>query len=77
MLGFSIWNTNMVLEAKALSRATPIVTSCGAPCRLTMPIVKGRHACDTLPDTFNIGEFKSDKRIKTIKHIYNESANII
>ena len=31
MLAFSTWNTNIVLDAKAVSRATPIVTSRGAP----------------------------------------------
>ena len=33
-------------------------------CRLTMPIVKGRYACDALPYTFDIGENKSVKKNK-------------
>ena len=31
MLVFSILNTNMALEVRAVSRATPIVSSRGAP----------------------------------------------
>ena len=49
-----------VLEARAVSRASPFVTSRGAPwrrdCRLTMPVGKGR--CDALPHAFHIGVFK-------------------
>ena len=76
MLVFSIWNTNMVLEGRAVSRATPIVSSRGAlndgNCHLTMPVSKGRCARDALPHTFVIGVFKTVKKnSNTIKHIYN------
>ena len=51
-----------MLEARAVSRAPPIVTSLGAP----------------LPHAFHIGVFKFVKTISTaIKHICKESANII
>ena len=43
-----------------------------------MPVAKGCSTRDALPHTFDIGVFKSVKRNSaTIKHIYNESANII
>ena len=58
----------MWLKARAISRATPIVTCRGAPC----------CACDAQPHILNIGMFKSGKKYSTaIKHIYNESANKI
>ena len=71
-----------MLEARAGSRATPIVTSRGTPydgnCRLTMPVGKGRCARDALPHAYHIGVFKFVFGISTaIKHIYKESANII
>ena len=50
-----------VLEARAVSRAPAIVTSRGAPCRLTIPVVKGRCAREALPHAFNIGVFKHGK----------------
>ena len=44
-------------------------------CHLT---VKGRCVRDALRRTFNISVFKSNKKnFAAIKHIYNESANII
>ena len=47
-------------------------------CRLTIPVVKGRCAPDTLPHAFHIGVFEFVQTISTaIKHIYKESANII
>ena len=64
-----------------LARVPPIVTLRDAlndgNCRLKMP-VHGRVARDTLPHTFNIGVFKCSKsNSTTIKHIYDESANLI
>ena len=47
-------------------------------CRLTMPIVKGHCARYTVPRTFDISVLNSGKNNSTtIKHIYNESANLI
>ena len=47
-------------------------------CRLTIPSIKGRCACDMLPHSFDIGRFKSGKNNSTtIKHIHNESAKLI
>ena len=47
-------------------------------CHLTIPVVKGRCACDALPHVFHIGVLKFVKTISTaIKHIYKEYANII
>ena len=47
-------------------------------CHLIIPVVKRRCPLDALPDTFDIGVFKSlQNNSTTIKHIYNESANII
>ena len=47
-------------------------------CHLTMPVIKGRCACNALSNKLNIGEFKSIKNnFITIKHIQNESVNII
>ena len=72
----------MLLEAKAASRATPIVTlrhvvPLEGNCRLTMPVVKRRYAPYALPHTFDIGVFRSIRNNSpTIKHTYNESANI-
>ena len=64
-----------MLEARAVSRAPPFVTSRGAlndgNCRLTMPVGKGRCARDALPQAFHIGVFKFVFTISTaIKHIY-------
>ena len=43
-----------------------------------MPIIKGRCTHDGLPHTLDISEFKSiEKNSTRVKHIYNESANII
>ena len=65
----------MVLEAIAISCAISIVMSRGP---LTIPVIKGRCTCDTLLHTFNISVFNSIKNnLTTIKHIWNESANII
>ena len=62
----------MVLQARAVSRATPIVTSRGAP------KLKGRCARDALPHTYDIGVFKTVKKNSTIiKYIYNLSENIV
>ena len=71
-----------MLEVRAVSRATPIITSRGAlddrNCRLTIPVVKGRCARDALPHAFHIGVFKVVKTISTtMKHIYKESSNMI
>ena len=68
-----------VLEARAVSRAPPFVTSRNdGNCRLTMPVGKGRCARDALPHAFHIGVFKFVFTISTaIKHIYKESAHII
>ena len=47
-------------------------------CLLTIPVIKGRCAHDVLPHTFNITMLKSIKKNSaTIKHLYNESVNII
>ena len=47
-------------------------------CPLIMPIIKGCCASDALPHTFNIGMLESlEKNSATIKHIDNESTNII
>ena len=41
-------------------------------------LILKRYACDVLPLTFNISVFKSsENNSTTVKHIYNESANII
>ena len=62
----------------AVSRASPIVTSRGAPAHLTIPLVKRRYARDALLHTCNIGVFTSAKKHSaTIKHIYDESVNTI
>ena len=70
-----------MLEARDVSRATPIVTSRGAlndgNCRLTIPVVKGRCARDALPQAFHIGVFQFVKTISTaIKEYLKEFANI-
>ena len=45
-------------------------------CRLTIPVVKGRCACEALSHAFNIGVFKYGKsNPTTIKHIDSESEN--
>ena len=69
----------MLLIARAISRATPIVPQRSAPfCRLTTPVVKGRCARDALPHTFNMGVCLNPlNNSVTIEHIYDESANII
>ena len=74
MLVFSAQNTNFVPEARAVSRATTIVTSRAAlnngDCRLTMPVVKGRCDRDALPLSLNIDVFETAKNISTTtKHI--------
>ena len=67
-----------VLEARAVSRAPPIVYVTWCPlndgnCRLIIPIVNGRYAREALPHAFNIGGFEYGKSNHTkIKHIYNE-----
>ena len=66
----------MLLEARAVSHATPITTSRAAPCRFTMSVGNERCARNALPDTFNIGVFNSVKNNPTtMKHVYNESGN--
>ena len=48
-----------VLEARAVSRAPPFVTSRNdGNCRLTMPVGKGRCARDALPHAFHIAVFE-------------------
>ena len=51
-----------MLEATAVSRASPIVMSRGTlndgKRRLALPVVWGRCAHDALPHTFDIGVFK-------------------
>ena len=42
-----------------------------------MPVHKGRCTRDALLHTFDIGVFKSAKNSTTIKHIHNQSANMI
>ena len=69
-----------VLGERAISRASPNVTSRGAPndgnCRFTMP-VKGRCDREALPHAFNIGVFRYGKINPTrIKHTYNDSENL-
>ena len=44
MLMFSIWNTNIVLEARAVSRATPISTSRGTTGIVTSQYPSSREA---------------------------------
>ena len=61
-----------------LSFLRQVVPNNGRNCHLTMPAIKECYACDVRPDTCNIGQFKSGKKNSaTMKHIYNESANII
>ena len=74
MLVFATQNTNMVLEARAVSRVTPIVTSRGplndGNHRLTMPVVR-RHCahdpryneCLNLIDSYNVVFDTNDKFI--------------
>ena len=62
----------IVLEGRAVSRATPIVTSRGTP------VGKVRCARDALPHAYHTGVFTFVFTISTaIKHINKESANII
>ena len=52
MLIFYTSETTTALEAKAISRATPIITSRGEPeCLLKMPVFKRRGESDALPET--------------------------
>ena len=47
-------------------------------CCLKMLVVEGHYAHDVLPHTFNMDVFKCIKNNYTsIKHIYNEYANLI
>ena len=70
-----------VLEARAVSRAPPIVRHVvplnDGNCHLTIPVAKGRCAREALPHIFDIGVFKYGKsNHTTIKNIYNESENL-
>ena len=72
----------MVLEARAVRLLLPllrhVVPLNDENWRLKMPVGKGRCARDALPHTFDIGVFKTIKNNSTmIKHIYNQSENII
>ena len=72
----------MVPEARAVSCATPIVTSCGASKRRELSSHNVRRQGTLRPwltiHSFNIGVLKPVKKNSaTIKHIDNESANII
>ena len=69
-----------MLQARAVSDASSIVTSRGPPyqgnCRLTIPVVEGCCARDTPPHSFNIDMFETIKNNSTIiKHTDNESVN--
>ena len=71
-----------VLEMRAAWRADPIVTPRDTlndgNCRFTMAVVKGHGARDALPEISNITVFTFGKRNSTtIKHVYNESADVI
>ena len=70
-----------VPEARAVSRAHPIVASRGVPQRRELSSHNTRHQltlCSWGAATrFNIGVFKYGKgNSTTIKHIYNESENL-
>ena len=73
----------MVLVGRAVTHATHIVTSRGAPyrrnCRETMPaVVKGRGAPDMLPTITKQWEFKCGKvNSTTVKHVYSEFADFV
>ena len=75
----------MALDARAVSRATPIVPLLrhvillhDGHCRLIMLVFKGRCAHDPLYYTFNIDVIKSGKtNTSRPKHFCNESANLI
>ena len=72
----------MVIEVRAVSRATPIlrqvVSLNDGNRRLIMPVPKGSCARDALPHTVNIDVCKYGRKTSaTWKHIYNESANLI
>ena len=76
MLVFSIKNTNIVPEVRAVSRATRIVTSRGAPQRRELSPHnsrrQGRSARGALPHSFHIGVFKTVKKNSTtMYYIYN------
>ena len=64
MLVFSISNINMVLEARAVLRATPVVMSRG--------VLNGNGHCirGAQPHTFGIGVFKTVKKNSTKINIF-------
>ena len=63
----SIQKGNMLFEARAISRATPIVMMPldDGNCRLTMPVVKWLCCRDPLLYTFNIGLLKCGRSNST------------
>ena len=70
------------VEARAISRATPIVTSRGAPNdgRLLShnAVVKGRCARDAIPWTFHIEVFKCGQdHFYTITRIGDDSVELL
>ena len=77
MLVFSTQNTNILPEARAVSRVPLPLLRYVVPlndgnCRLTMPAVKERCARDALIHPFNLCEFKSvENNSTTIKHNCN------
>ena len=83
MLVFSIEMTNMVLEARAVSRTSPIVASRGAPWRQELSPHNARRQGTLRPWRATLiplilACLNPFKRIHPqLKHINNESANII
>ena len=82
MLIFCTQKAEMVLEARVASCTTPwlrqVLPLNDGNCRLAMSVVKGCCARDALPQTFNIGLFKSNKKKSTKKkRIYDEYANLV
>ena len=76
----SIYKSKLLFEApfrELLPLLRNVVPLNVKTCRLTMPVVKGRCPRDALPHIFDIGVFKCGKAILPLKHIYNESDNVI
>ena len=77
LLKIRIWCSKQELYHVLLPLLRHVVPLNDRNCCLTIPVVNGRCARDALRHTFGIGMFKSVKKhSSTIKHIYNESANI-